>query len=366
MGRRRRHKAADTVNFMKRAVFYGNEVIRVEEAPEPQVRPGFAKMKVAYCAVCGSEANLFYKPRFVSNLPHHVFGEMGPFALGHECAGVITEVGEGVTNIKPGDRVAVQPIVSCGECEYCRNGEGNLCAKGYGLLGSVCDGGMAEYICIPAVNYYPIPDDMPLESAALVQCGAVSFGSVMDSGIRAGETALVIGVGTIGLMAVQACKVAGARTIIACDMDADKLAYAKELGVDRTVNIKEENIRDVVNKLTGGRGVDFVYECAGAESSMDDAANCVRKKGTIMILSVFYGNVPLPGLPFLQREIVVKTAVSPFTHNYDYMIELAYKKKMTSEKLITNHVDLNGIADGIRKLKEPGQMKVMVNVDPSL
>ena len=357
---------ARKVILMKRAVFYGNEVIRVEESPEPQVRPGFAKMKVAYCAVCGSEANLFYKPIYQGNLPHHIFGEMGPFALGHECAGVITEVGEGVTNVKPGDRGAVQPIVSCGECEYCKNGEGNLCVNGYGLLGSVCDGGMAEYICIPAVNYYPIPDDMPLESAALVQCGAVSFGSVMDSGIRAGETALVIGVGTIGLMAVQACKVAGARTIIACDMDEGKLAYAKELGADQIVNIKKEDIQDVVNKLTGGRGVDFVYECAGAESSMASAANCVRKKGTIMILSVFYGNVPLPGLTFLQKEIVVRTAISPFTHNYDYMIELAYKKKMTSEKLITNHVGLDGIADGIRKLKEPGQMKVMVNVDTSL
>lgn len=352
---------------MKRAVFYGKSIIKVEEGPIPKPKPGWVTMKVAYCAVCGSEVNLFYLPRMAQALPFHMIGEMGPFAMGHECAGVVYEVGTGVTRVRPGDRVAVQPILSCNECSYCRDGLGNLCEKGYGLIGSVCDGGMAEYICLPERNFYPIPDDMKLEDAALVQCGAVSFGSVICSGIKLGETALVIGVGTIGLMTVEACKVAGARTIIACDMDENKLNYARALGATRTVNVKQEDLRQVVMELTGGKGVDFVYECAGVESTVADAVFCVRKMGTIMMESVFYGKIPIPGIPFLQKMCTVTTAVSPFVGNYDFMIELAYQRKMTSDRLITQHVDLEGIADGIHRLKsEPGQMKIMINVDPSL
>ena len=352
---------------MKRAVFYGESVIKVEESPEPQVKPGWVKMKVAYCAICGSEVNLFPKPRFTQALPFHLIGETGPFAMGHECAGVVTEVGEGVSRLCAGDRVAVQPILSCDECDYCRQGLGNLCEKGYGLLGSVCDGGMAEYICLPERNFFPIPDDMKLENAALVQCGAVSFGSVICSGISMGQTALVIGVGTIGLMTVEACKVAGARTIIACDMDQNKLNYAKDLGANRIVNVREEHLRNIVMALTDGRGVDYVYECAGAESTVADAVFCVRKQGTIMMESVFYDKVPIPGIPFLQKMPFITTAVSPFVGNYDYMIELAYQRKMTSDRLITQHVDLEGIVDGLNRLKtEPGQMKIMIDVDPSL
>ena len=352
---------------MRRAVFYGEEVIKLEESPEPSVRPGWAKMKVAYCAVCGSEVNLFSKPRFTQALPHPVFGQMGPFALGHECAGVITEVGEGVTWVKAGDRVAVQPIVGCGECFYCKKGLSNLCEKGYALMGSAFDGGMADYICMPAENYYIIPDDMTLEAASLVQCGAVSFGSVINSGLTMGSTALVIGVGTIGLMTVQACQAAGASLIIACDLEPHKLAYAKELGATHIVNGKEEDLRAVVKKLTDGLGVDFVYECAGAPSTVADAVACVRKEGTIMMESVFYDKVPLPGIAFLQSEARIMTAVSPFTHNYAFMVDLAYRGKMTSDKLITQRCQLEDVAQAIRNLKLlPEQMKIMIEVDPSL
>lgn len=352
---------------MRRAVFYGEEVIQLEESPEPVVRPGWAKMKVAYCAVCGSEVNLFSKPRFTQALPHPLFGEMGPFALGHECAGVITEVGGGVTRVKPGDRVAVQPIVGCGECRYCKKGLSNLCEKGYALMGSAFDGGMADYICMPEENYVVIPDDMSLESASLVQCGAVSFGSVINSGLRMGDTALVIGVGTIGLMSVQACQAAGASLIIACDLEDHKLEYARELGATHIVNVREQSIRDVVMRCTGGAGVDFVYECAGAPSTVADAVACVRKKGTIMLESVFYDKVPLPGIPFLQSEARLMTAVSPFTHNYDFMVDLAYRGKMTSEKLITQRCRLEDVAQAIKNMKLlPKQMKIMIEVDPSL
>lgn len=352
---------------MRRAVFYGEGVIKMEESPEPIVRPGWAKMKVAYCAVCGSEVNLFNKPRHTQSLPHPIFGEMGPFALGHECAGIISEVGEGVTHVKVGDRVAVQPIVSCGECRYCKQGLANLCEKGYALMGAAYDGAMADYICMPESNYVVIPDDMTLESASLVQCGAVSFGSVMNSGIRMGNTALVIGVGTIGLMTVQACQAAGASLIIACDLEDHKLEYAKELGATHVVNVKEQNIVDVVKQYTNGWGVDFVYECAGAPSTVADAVACVRKEGTIMMESVFYDKVPLPGIPFLQSEAKIMTAVSPFTHNYDFMVDLAYRGKMTSEKLITQRCKLEDVAQAIRNMKIlPKQMKIMIEVDPSL
>jgi len=352
---------------MKRAVFYGNEVIKVEESPEPKLRKGWAKMKVAYCAVCGSELSLFKMPRFTQSLPHGVVGEIGPFAMGHECAGIITEVGEGVTGVKKGDRVAVQPILGCGECYHCKKGLENLCDNGYGLLGSVIDGGMGEFICLPERNFLAIPDDMTLEAASLVQCGAVSFGSVIQSGITMGSTALVIGVGTIGLMTVQACITAGASKIFACDLMQHKLDYAKELGANRVVNVSEENIREVIALEAKGRGVDFVYECAGAPSTIADAIACVKKEGTVMLESVFYDKIPLQGIPFLQRQAKLMTCVSPFVHNYDFMIDLAYRGKMTSDKLITKRTNLEGISDAIKAMStEEKQMKIMVEVDTSL
>ncbi|MDL2219837.1 zinc-binding dehydrogenase [Ruminococcaceae bacterium OttesenSCG-928-O06] len=354
---------------MKSAVFYGNEQIKIEERPNAKVGPRMAKAKIAYCAICGSEANLFSHPRM--GQPNKRIAELGlenqgPFAWGHECAGVIVEVGKEVTALKVGDRVAINPIVSCGKCHYCRNGLGNICEAGYALIGSALDGGMAETICLPQENFYVIPDDMTLEDASLVQCGAVSFGSVMDSGIKMGETALVIGVGTIGLMTVQALLVAGARRIIAADIAPHKLQMAKDFGATHTIDAKED-VCAFVRELTDGRGVDFVYECAGAEASMLNAVMCVRKRGTIMVESVFYDKVPVPGIPFLQREVNVTTSVSPFAGRYDYMVELAHQGKMDAKKLLTKRVDLDHTLDGFHALRDDkSQIKVMIDVDPSL
>ncbi|MDO5712904.1 MAG: alcohol dehydrogenase catalytic domain-containing protein [Tissierellia bacterium] len=352
---------------MKRAVFYGNEVIEIEESPEPIVKARDVKVKIAYCAICGSEGNLFSKPLFTNHLPHPLIGKKGPFSLGHECSGIVTEIGKDVDRVSVGDKVAIQPIISCGTCDFCRKGLGNLCEEGYALLGSATDGGMSEYISLPEENVYSIPEDMTLENASLVQCGAVSFGAVMDSGIKMGDTALVIGAGTIGLMTAQGLEVAGARRILVADLFEPKLILAKTLGATDIINVKKEDLYTVVMDLTKGKGVDFVFECAGVEETVATALKCVRKQGTIMITSAFYNHVPLPGIPFLLSSATIKTTISPFVGRYDYMIELAYHRKMTPQTLITKYVDLDHTLEGFLALKnDPSQIKVMIEVDPSL
>lgn len=244
---------------MKAAVFHqhgGPEVLRYEERPAPALGAGEVLVRVKACAL--NHLDIWIRqgiPAFTVPLPH-----IG----GSDVAGLVEQAGDGVTGIAPGDRVFVAPGFSCWRCEFCLSGRDNLCV-GYRILGAQVDGGMAEFVAVPAINILPIPGALSFEEAAAFPLTAVTAWHMLFglARLQPSEDVLVLGAGSgVGSMAVQMARAAGTRVITTVGSD-DKMEKAAALGADLVLNHHREDIEARVKALTGGRGVDVVFEHVG-------------------------------------------------------------------------------------------------------
>ena len=231
-----------------------------------------------------------------------------PMVLGHEGAGVVEAVGEGVTDLAPGDHVVVSWVPQCGECYFCRRGQGELCERGSGGMVSgalldgtsrfTLDGGplfqmagtgtFAERSVIPAIGAVKIPDDIPLNTAALMGCSVLTgVGAALNTAtIRPGDSVAVVGCGGVGLNVVQGARIAGAERIIAVDLNETKLAMAEAFGATATVNAGQANAVSGVMDLTGQRGVDVAFEVIGLQRTIDDVVAMTRRGGQAVLVGV--------------------------------------------------------------------------------
>ena len=241
---------------MKAAVLYANQDLRYADWPTPEVTPGTVKVKVKMTGICGSDV-----PRVLANGAHYY-----PIVLGHEFSGVVEEVGEGVTNVKPGDTVSGAPLLPCMACADCQQGNFSLC-KHYGFIGSHDQGSFAEYVVMPARNAIPFDPSVSFEQAALFEPSTVAVHGLLQNDVRGGTVA-VIGGGTIGAFTLQWAKIFGAKTVTLLDIDDDRLALGKRLGADFTVNSASPDYAERAKALTGGRGFDAVFVTSGAAATM--------------------------------------------------------------------------------------------------
>src|SRR5579885_1796195 len=228
-------------------------------------------------------------------------------ALGHEGAGIVEEVGSKVTSVKPGDPVVLSFIPGCGKCRYCTSGHANLCNQGAAILaGPQLDGTFrmhkdgtdigqmcvistfSERTVVPELSVVPIPDYYPLNRAVLVGCGVpTGVGAVIHRAkIEVGSTVMVIGCGGIGMNAVQGAAIAGARMIIAVDVNDFKLEKAKEFGATHTINSTREDVVQVSKDLTWGVGVDYAFEAIAAPATIGQAYACIGKNGTVCVIGL--------------------------------------------------------------------------------
>lgn len=213
---------------MKAALWYNVKDVRVENVQEPQVKDDTVKIKVKWCGICGSDLHEYLAgPIFIPvGHPHPITGEMAPVILGHEFSGEIVEVGKNVTNLKVGDRVAVEPMDVCGKCPACLEGKYNLCSSlgFHGLAGG--GGGFSEYTTFPAKFVHKIPDSLSYEKAALIEPMSVALHSLRVGKFEIGQTAVVAGAGPIGLATVECLKAAGAKQIIMIQRKSVRQQYA--------------------------------------------------------------------------------------------------------------------------------------------
>src|SRR4051794_19721670 len=231
-----------------------------------------------------------------------------PMVLGHEGAGVVEEIGEGVTGFEVGDHIVVSWVPQCGECYFCQKGQGFLCEAGQmamvtgGLLdGSTrfsrngeqikqmaCSGTFSEQAVIPAIGAVKIPEDIPMDIAALIGCGVLTgVGAALNTAnIRQGDTVAVIGCGGVGLNVIQGAKIAGAANIVAIDMFDHKLELATEFGATHTVKAGEQNAQSIITEASGGRLADTTFEVIGLESTMNDAIQLTRNGGEVVLVGV--------------------------------------------------------------------------------
>jgi L-iditol 2-dehydrogenase len=255
----------------------------LEVAPMPDPRdpgPGEVLVRIRACGVCGSDMHYYLEGGCAGT------GALYPSVLGHEPAGEIVELGRGVEGLVVGQRVAVEPALTCGHCSRCRAGYANQCEVSR-FMGGVQEAGLLrDYAVVPAHNAVPLPDDVDYATATVVEPLAVLLHSVNLAKLHVGETVAVMGAGPIGLLAVATAKLAGASRVVVGDRIPHRLAMAKKLGADEAVNIDNESVRDAVHDLTGGKGAHVVFDGAGKAESINNAIASARRGGRVVIIGI--------------------------------------------------------------------------------
>ncbi|MFE7835429.1 2,3-butanediol dehydrogenase [Streptomyces sp. NPDC057474] len=338
---------------MKAAVWYGAKDVRVEDVPVTPPGPGEVTIEVAYCGICGSDLHEYADgPHAIPvGHPHPESGVAAPLVLGHEFCGTVTEVGGGVTEVVPGDRVAVEPHYRCGSCPRCLAGEYNIC-RHFGFAGLMGHGGLAEHATVPAYMLHRLPEEVPLEQAAVFEPAAVALHAVRRAGIRPGETVAVLGLGPIGLLVTQLAALYGAGRIVAADRSPARRELALRLGAAET----GADLTDVL----GGDGADVVFEAVGSEGTLRACLAATRRGGRVMFLGLT-GTVTLDAFALVNNEQTIMTSVG-YRHAYPELIRLVAEEGVDLAGIVTSTIALKHVVrDGFEALlRGEEQVKVLV------
>ena len=347
----------------KAAVVREPKKLTIEEIEIDTPKAGEILVRTKAAGVCHSDL-------------HTYLGELRtqpPLVLGHEGAGVVETVGEGVTTVKPGDRVLINWLPGCDTCFMCRNGQPNLCERlpGTTFQGALLDGTsrlrtldglglkqylsastMADYMVVSEPSVIPFPDDVPFDVAAIIGCAVMTgVGAVMNTAkAEAGSSAAVIGCGGIGLSAIQGCKLVGCNPIIAVDVKASKLEFARRLGATHTVNAAEVDAVEALRELTPHNGPDYVFDSVGGAVTIPQALKAARPGGTAVIVGLHaaLADVPIPaGVLVLQNKRLLGSFVGSARPQLDLpkLVELYRSGKLQLDELITKRYNLEQLPE---------------------
>ena len=323
---------------MKAAVYRGERNLPIEQIDRPTVKPGWVLLNVAYNGICGSDLHAY--------LEGEQLGMQPGIVIGHEFSGTVTEIGEGVTRAKVGDKVVVAPLVYCGKCYYCRQGLYNLC-ESMGFYGSVLNGGLEPYVLVPEDVVFQLPDNLSLEEGALTEPLAVAFHAVRRSRLAPGESAFISGAGPIGLAAIASAVAAGASKIIVSEISRVRQQKAWELGATHVLNPTETDVVRTVHELTGGLGTDVALEAAGVQPALDVALQSTRKGGRFVQIAL-WGESPRVDMMMnvmKETEMIFSLAYS-FVEEFPDLLELMSKGTIQPKKLITDVIPLDDVVKG--------------------
>jgi len=283
---------------MTNKAVYMTELHKLEtrEIPMPTIKDNEVLIKLEYVGICGSD---------VHYLEHGKIGDFvveGDFILWHECAGVVVEIGPTVKTLKVGDKVALEPGQTCGQCNFCKGGKYNLCPDVEFLATPPYHGCLMNYIAYPETMAFKLPDNMSTKEGALVEPFAVGIHSANQGGVTLGSSAIVLGAGCIGLLTLAACKAFGAGDVTVVDVEDKRLAYAKKLGATRVINAKTQDVEKELMTATNGKGVDIVFETAGTTATISQTPYLAKTGGTIVLV----GMAPEDIIPFNISKILAK------------------------------------------------------------
>jgi len=329
--------------------------LEITDLPVPVPGPHELLVKVAACGICGSDV-------------HGYDGSSGrripPIVMGHEAAGVVARVGEGVKNIKERDRVTFDSTIYCGECAFCNRDEMNLCDNRQ-VLGVSCGdyrraGAFAEFVVLPARIAYPLPDNLSFPEAALLEAVAVALHAVSLVPVAQDDTALVVGAGTIGLLVQQALKAAGCSRVFVTDLDETRLALSQKLGATAVLPSGPELVQKVL-QLTGGTGVDVVIEAVGNTPAIRTSIDSVRKGGSIVLVGNITPEVTIHLQKVVSRQIRLQGSCAS-AGEYPRAIELMSQGSINVKPLITAIAPLGDGPQWFERLyaHEPNLMKVVL------
>lgn len=348
------------MEMMKGAFMRGLDNMIIKEIPKPTAHRGTVVVSLEYVGICGSDVHYFHNGR----VGNYIVDTTKDYMLGHETAGTVTEVGEGVTNLKVGDRVCLEPGVTDGTCEFCKSGRYNLCPDVQFLATPPVPGCNEEFIEFPADYCFKLPDNVSTKEGALIEPLSVGFHAANQGDVQVGESVLILGAGTIGMTAMLSCKAHGAGQIIVADLIDSKLSMAKEMGADVVINSGKEDIFEAVKKATNGQGAEKVFETAGSAVTIAQTPFLVKRGGTITLVGISVKpEITFNFAQVMDKELTIKS-VFRYRNIYPRAIAAVAKGAINVKPLVTHEFDFDHIQDAYMEAlnNKTDALKVMIKI----
>ncbi len=335
------------MSMMKVSVLRGIGQVGVEERPVPLADADEVLVKIGSVGVCGSDVHFYEHGRIG---PYVVDS---PLVLGHEAGGVVTELGAGVTSLRVGQRVSIEPGVPCRHCPQCLAGRYNLCPDIHFFATPPYDGAFSQYVAMPAQFVYPVPDSISDDAAGLLEPLSVGIWACRRAQVSPGSTVLVTGAGPIGLIAAQTARAYGADTVTVTDVNPHRLRAAERLGLG-TIDVSDATLAD------SGIEADVLLECSGNARATWDAVSTLARAGRVVLVGMGGDSVNLP-LSYVQDRELVVTGAFRYANTWPTAIQLAASGRVDLDGLVTGHYGLDEVETALTAAKsDPSAIKVIV------
>ncbi|MFP4460415.1 MAG: L-threonine 3-dehydrogenase [Candidatus Zixiibacteriota bacterium] len=324
------------------------------DIPVPKIKPGHVLVKVQATSICGTDVHIWDWNKWAQGRIKY------PQTMGHELAGEVVEIADDVKSIDVGDYISSETHIPCGHCYQCKTGKMHIC-QNMTILGVDTDGAFAEYILVPEVVAWKNDRSIEPGVAAIQEPMGNAVDTVFIDEI-AGKSALLVGIGPIGMIAAGLCRIGGATTIIATDLIEYRLDMAKKMGADYAINPKNDNLYDRVMEITGGNGVDVVLEMSGSAKALNDALKCLTPGGRVSLLGLFNDDITLDinnGMVFKAAKVYGITGRRMFETWYMTRNFLA-SKRIDVKPVITHTLPLEEYARGMELMKSGESGKIVL------
>jgi threonine dehydrogenase-like Zn-dependent dehydrogenase len=330
-------------------IFKGDGLLEYEKRPVPQPEdPEDVLVKIEACGICGTDLNVLAVPSAHSATPNIV--------IGHEGVGIVEDLGSGVTELQPGDRVVIAPRLTCGQCQYCRRGLNNQC-NNYRTIGTTIDGAFAPYLRAPQRALFKISASVPRDDAVFFEPLSCVIGSVARVPIQAGDNVVIIGAGPMGLLFTQMFRTLGAGKIIVTDIVRYRLSYAEDIGADVALDPTQVDLPEAVQEITA-LGADVVVDAVG--NQINTAIKLARRGGQVILFGLRPHDNPTVNQYTITRYDLTLHGTFVGLNPFEQTIKLLESQRLQPSKLITHRVPLSKLKEGVDLMRSGRAMKVIV------
>lgn len=347
-----------TTNAIQVALVTGKNAITLQEFPAPQPSSGKAVVDISYCGICGTDLHAF-----LSGAPYN------PSICGHEWVGSVAAMAsqDNSHSIREGDRVAIGVASACGNCPSCKRGDASHCDTAFaGATGmhpnSAPHGGFAPSIAFALDRLYAVAPSLSDTQAAILEPVTVAVHAVRRTGLRLGDSVVIIGGGPIGLLTLQAAKAAGAGHLTLIEPEPLRRQLGETLGANLLIDPRTENSAEVINAALGQAGADVVFECAGIAATIQTSVDLVRRGGMVSLVGVPNGSSEISGAGWLVKEVNLTSSIAYLNEDFEIAQGLVVDGRIVTEPLHTKTVGLQGMQDAFVELaNKPAQVKILVD-----
>ena len=346
---------------MRAAVFHGREDLRLEDIPEPKPRADEVKLRVLFNGICGSDLHEYYHgPLTTRTTPHPLTGIKNPVVMGHELSGEVVEVGDGIEDLAIGDRVAVEPVETCGTCMYCTSGRYNHC----GLLAfhgyNRGSGGLAQFSVVRRSMAHKLPKGMTGQQGALIEPMAISYRTAERCEAESGQTVVIHGGGPIGLGIYFTLIRRGVRVIMV-DPSAQRRAQLTQLGVSLVLDPKDGDVVSAIKDLTGGRGADVSVDAAGVPVAFKAALQSTKVDGKLIVVAIHTHPIEIAPMEMLMSEVQI-SGIALSCNTFPSVIAEMAAGTYPAEGWVETIPFEKLLSDGFERLHRQEGMKILVDV----